>query len=203
VHMKALEPIEDDSGKLLLTESRMKSIECLQGDVRMNSGTFYGGKGGPNLSLKLEAPSHKADKLKAIKGKAEVTFAKPVAVTFSDLAAINGKELTHPDVKGLRDMKLTFAIEEKNGKVSAKIAAPFTYASPWNRGNLDDWQLVDGRKEIPLFSEGKSGDRKSDGVTVERTYGGKSYKGWSLRLVILDPIERKTFSFDFKNVELP
>jgi hypothetical protein len=101
-------------------------------------------------------------------------------------------------------MKLTFSIVEKEGMVAAKIAAPFNYASPWNRGRLVDWELVDGRKEIRMFSEStKSPDTKGDGVTVEKTYFAKSYKGWLLRLVILDPIESKTFSFDFKNVELP
>jgi hypothetical protein len=203
VHMKALEPIEDDTGKLLLTELRLKGIECLQGDVRLNAWKTSGGKEGPTLSLKLEAPAHKADKIKAIKGKAEVISAKPVDVTFSDLSAINGKELTHPDLKGLRDMKLIFAIEEKEGMVAAKMAAPFNFASPWNRGRLVDWELVDSKKGIRLFSQSVSTDTKGEGVTEGKTYFGKGYKGWSLRLVILDPIESKSFSFDFKNVELP
>ena len=40
-------------------------------------------------------------------------------------------------------------------------------------------------------------------MTVEKTYRRRTIKGLSLRVVVLDAIETKTFNFDFQNVPLP
>jgi hypothetical protein len=203
IHLHALDPIEDDTGKLLLGDSRKQQIECLRGEVRGDDLMAFGGNEGPVVKLKLEAPARRADKIKAIKGKAEILRAKEVDITFRDLAAINGKELDHPKIKGLKSQKLSFSFEEKDGNLSARMTAPFNFASPWNFGRLEDWALVDGRKGIHLLSESTARGKVPNGVTVERTYDRRSSKGLSLRLIIVDPVESKTFNFDFRNVELP
>jgi hypothetical protein len=104
-------------------------------------------------------------------------------------------------MKGLQRLKLKFSIEEKDGKVSAKVTAPVNYASPWNRGRLHTWDLIDAKKEISLSSEATRPDK--EGVEVEKTYDCRSFKGLSLRLIVLDPVESETFNFDFRNVQLP
>jgi len=48
------------------------------------------------------------------------------------------------------------------------------YASPWNRGLLDDWDLMDGDKKLDL-SQGDDGG--GDGVNVEKTYRDRTIKG--------------------------
>jgi len=201
IHVQSLSAVEDDTGRLLSTEKRLKQVEYLRGEVRGNTWKSSGGKQGPVVSLLLDAPVRGANKLKAIKGKAQVTLTKTVSLTFQDLAAVNGKELDHPDMKGLAAMKLRFSIEETDGRVSAKLSAPVNYASPWNRGRLLTWDVMDGDKRIGLSSEGTSPE--GEGVTVEKTYRRRTFKDLSLRLVLLEAVESKTFDFDFRDVALP
>jgi hypothetical protein len=130
-----------------------------------------------------------------------VILTKLAPLTFQDLAPVNGKNLDHPDMKSLAAMKLRFSIVEKDGRVSAKLSAPVNYASPWNRGRLYDWDVMDGTKRIGLSSVGTKPE--GEGVTVEKTYRRSTFKALSLRLVVLEAVESKTFNFDFQNVELP
>lgn len=201
VRIRSLDPIEDDTGKLLSTGARRNGIEYLRGEVRGDEWMAAGGKGGPFASLFLDAPSRRADKIKSIKGKAEVSLAKAIRLTFDDLASIQGKELEHPDFKGLRAMKLKFSIKEDDGRVTAKMAAPLNFASPWNLGRLRAWAVVEGKKDVRLSSEGVSPQK--EGVTEQKKFTRRGLKGLSLRLVVLDPVESVTFDFDFQNVPLP
>jgi hypothetical protein len=204
VRLHSLSSIEDNTGKLLSTPERLKQIEYLRDEVRMDQWGGRGDKEGPSIRLLLDAPARSADKIKALKGKAEASLVKEVVLNFHDLSAINGKILDHPDMKKLKDLKLDFSIEEKNGRVTVRVKAPFNYASPWNRGRLLSWEVRDGWswwRELVLSSEGKSPEQ--EGVTVEKTYEARSYKGWSLQLIILEPVETKTFDFDFRGVDLP
>lgn len=201
VHLKELSAIEDDTGRLLSTEARRKYIYELEGEVRQNTWRGGGGEGGPVMSLKLDAPARGADKIKAIQGKAEVTLTKQVELTFKDLAAISGEFLDHPDLKALRDMKLWFAVSEKNGKVSAQLSAPEDFSSPRNRGRLYFWDIMNGEEKLHPSSIGGVG--KGEGGAEEKTYRDQTIKGLTLRLVVLEPVETKTFKFHFKDVELP
>lgn len=201
IHLQELDAVDDDTGRLLSTDSRLKQIQCLGGEVREQMWQSLKGQQGPVTTFVLEAPGRGANKIKTLKGRARVTLARPVDLTFPDLAAVNGKVLEHADLKGLAAMKFRFAIEEKDGNVLAKLSAPVNYASPWNRGRLYDWDLMDGDKDVRLASESVSG--AGAGVTVEKTYRRRTTKGLSLRLVVLEEVESKEFSFHFQNVELP
>jgi len=201
IHFESLTNIEDDTGKLLSTEGRLKEIQYLRGDVQGDELKGGGRAGGPIARLLLEAPARKAEKIKAIKGKAQISLAKTVNLTFKDLAAINGKLLEHTDLKGLQHLKLRFSIQEKDGNVIATVTAPAKYTSPWNLGRLHHWDLFKGEQEIELSSEAVLPDNQ--GIAVEKRYARPSFKGLSLRLVVLDPVESKTFNFDFRNVDLP
>ncbi|MBX9583552.1 MAG: hypothetical protein K2X87_24890 [Gemmataceae bacterium] len=75
------------------------------------------------------------------------------------------------------------------------------YASPWNRGRLSAWDVLDGERRLSLASEGTTGE--GEGVTVERTYRRRTVEDLSLRLVVLEAVESKTFEFEFRDVELP
>lgn len=200
VHLRELSAIEDDTGCLLSTERRLRSVEEVKGEVRQNTWKRAGGKSGPVTSLRLDAPARGADKLKEIKGKAEVTLTKRVVLTFDDLAAIEGKVLEHPDLKALRDMKIRFSVSEKGGTVSARLSAPENFTSPWNRGRLYDWDIMDGEEELRPSSIGGA---EGEGTTEEKTYRGRMAKGLSLRLTVLETVETKTFKFHFKDVDLP
>lgn len=201
IQIQSLDAVEDDTGRILSTQERLKQIEYLRGEVRGNTWNSSGGKQGPVVSLLLDAPARGANKLKAIKGKAHVSLTKAVTLTFNDLAAINGKVLDHPDLKSLAAMKLKFSIEMSDGEVSATLSAPVNYASPRNHGPLQEWAVMDGKKPISLSSERTIG--LAAGVTVERTYDRASFKDLSLRLVVLNAVESKTFEFDFREVSLP
>jgi hypothetical protein len=111
IRIKSLDPIEDDTGKLLLTEKCRESIDGLHDEQRAELWHQADGRAGPELYWWLEVPARRAETIKSTKGKVEVTLAKEIRLTFKDLAAINGKELDHSDFPGLRDMKLKFAIK--------------------------------------------------------------------------------------------
>jgi hypothetical protein len=205
IRIKSLDPIEDDTGKLLLSEARRAQFSCLHYEVQATESKRTDGKAGPVVNLwHLDAPARRAEAIKSIKGKAEVTLAKAVRLTFDDLDAINGKELDHPDFPALRDMKLKFAI--KKGRFSgwtAEMSAPSRFDSPWNFGRLASWDVLDRGVKATYNHEGGREPEHKGGVTeVRESYGG-SVKGLSLRLVVLEPVETKTFDFDFRNVPLP
>src|SRR5712692_1599897 len=65
IHLHSLSSIEDDTGKLLSTEKRLKQIEYLRGEVRGNVWKASDGKEGPVICLLLEAPGRRADKIRA------------------------------------------------------------------------------------------------------------------------------------------
>lgn len=201
VHIQELAPVEDDTGRVLSTAARAQQIEYLRGEVRGGAWQSAGGKGGPVVDLLLDAPARGAAKLKGVKGKARVTLTRPVGLTFGDLAAVDGKVLDHPDLRGLAAMKLRFSVEEKGGGVSARLSAPVNYASPWNRGRLRSWEVRDAAG--PLSASREATKKEGEGVAVERTYRRGSVKGLSLRLTVLDAVESKTFDFEFRDVELP
>lgn len=201
IHIQELAPIEDDTGRVLSTAARSKQIEYLRGEVRGKEWQSTGGKGGPVIDLLLDAPARGAAKLKGVKGKALVTLTKPLSLTFTDLAAVNGKVLDHPDLKVLAAMKLRFSVEEKDGGVSARLSAPVNFASPWNRGRLRNWEVRDAAGLLSASREATKPE--GEGVVVERTYRRGSVKGLSLRLTVLEAVESKTFDFEFRDVELP
>jgi hypothetical protein len=191
--------IEDDTGKLLSTENRRQQIHYLRGEVR---GDVWkrSDKEGPEIRLMLEAPARKAVTLKSIKGKAEVSLAKPVNLTFIDLAAINGKVLEHPDMKSLKDLKLKSSVEEKNGRITATLKSPMRKA---DLGRLYEWDLLDGKKPISLLRRGGGSFDSDGGETTEIEYNRRSFKELTLRLVVLEPVETKTFNFEFRDIDLP
>lgn len=200
VHLKELSAIEDDTGHLLSTKGRLEHVKELEGEVRQNTWKGGGGEGGPVMTMKLDAPARGAAKIKAIKGKAEVTLTRKVDLTFDDLAAIDGEVLEHPDLKALKDMKIRFSVSEKGGTVSARLSAPEEFSSPWDRGRLHDWDIFDGEDELrPSSIGGVLGEK----TTEEKTYRGRTIRGLSLRLVVVEPVETKTFNFHFKDVDLP
>lgn len=125
-----------------------------------------------------------------------------IKLPFEDLKAINGKALEHPEMKSLKVLELHFEIEARDGDVYAKIKAPVNYASPRNRGRLDGWSMMDGEKEVGVSSEHVKS--QGNGVTVEKGYyNRRDFKGWSLHLSVLEPVETKTFEFEFKAIPLP
>lgn len=202
VRLHSLSPIEDDSGKRLLTEKRVKGIYYLEDEVRGRQWWQERDKrAGTSISLLLDAPARSAVTIKAIQGRAEVLRAKEIRLKFDDLSAIDGKELNHPDLPELEKLKLQFSIETMGDEVTAKVSAPFNYASPWFQGRLSEWSLMDGAAHPRLTRESKS--PKNGGVTVERTYRRQSIEGLSLRLIVLSPFDSKTFDFEFRDVELP
>jgi hypothetical protein len=92
-------------------------------------------------------------------------------------------------------MKLKFSLKRGGffGGWTAEMSAPFDFSSPRNFGRLASWDVLDGGVKAPYNVEGGG----------QRTSHSGSLKKPSLRLVILEAVESKTFDFDFQNVPLP
>src|SRR5262249_1729437 len=69
IRIRSLDPIEDDTGKLLLTKARREVIGCLRDEVRGTGWVLAHGKTGPVVSLALEVPARRAEAIRSIKGQ--------------------------------------------------------------------------------------------------------------------------------------
>jgi hypothetical protein len=183
VRIVSLEPIADDTGKILSTKGRLRKIKFLGGDVLVNGSFDSRALEGPVIRMVMDVPARRAIYLKSVKGKAKVSRVRIQFVEFP-FAAVLGKPLEHPLVKGF---KLIPKMEMENGDTTVRLRA----------SNLPDrlvkWGLTAGDRELECVRYGDS----------FRTYRGQLPEGCSLWLMFDVPAETKTFEFDFKNVELP
>lgn len=202
IHLQSLEAVEDDTGRVLSTKERRGDIFYLRGEVYGATWMQSGQQSGPEIRLQFDAPARNATRIKLIKGTAVVSATKTVALTFKDLAAIDGKILEHPDMKDLQRLKLRFSLKQEDGMLTAAIASPLNYASPWKIGRLtDDWKILEGKTPLRFFGLGTSPE--GDGVTVEQTFERRDAKGLSLRIFVREPVQTRTFKFEFRDVPLP
>ena len=189
LQLTELDPIHDNTGKLLTTKQRLDALPFLKKDFRVNEYKTVGERNGPIIHLFIEAPAREATTIKSIKGKAVVSEVNSVRIDFKDLAAINKKTLEDPKLK---DFKITVEIAVVEGDTE------LTLQVPPNHERLMWWGLVtNARRTVPITSEAVSGD------TLTKTYGGDKTKGTFLGIVMGEPINSQEMHFHFKDIELP
>jgi hypothetical protein len=191
VKLTNLDPVIDDTGKLLSTKERRESIGVLQGEVFARETFGCKGKFGPVITMMLEAPARRATTLKTIKGKAEVARVRFQTVKF-DLASVIGKPLRHPLLKGVVIRPST---RQKDGQTIVALWVPTTH------DRLVQWEVEASGLTLEWTSLGKKPGAGS--IEIEQNYEGKLPKGCLLVAKIAVPIETRIFEFNFQNVALP
>lgn len=192
VKLLELAPVEDNTGKLLSTKSRVSAIEYLQDEVAARQINVVRPKEGPVIAITLEVPARTATSIKSLKGKALLSRCTYVCLQFDNLAAINGKVLDHPKLK---ELPIRSSIKVEDGFSRLTLTVPKHYA------RLADWGLEEKGQLLSIFSESRSNEK--DAIVLEKTYRGDRVKSASLRIMIAESNETKTLQFDFKDIELP
>jgi hypothetical protein len=192
VRILELKPIEDETGKVLTTNERLRSIPYLRAEVAVNGSRSFQGKEGPVIEFRLEAPARQATKIKSIKGKAEVSTATITPLRFDDVSAMRGQALPHPK---LRDLPIRPRIEVEDGMTRITLGMPDRYA------RVHNWWLEKCGERLPLSIEGPI---VIDGKFIRgKEYQGERTKDYSLKILLAEPVQTKVFEFEFKDLELP
>lgn len=192
VKLSDLAPIEDNTGKLLTTKSRISAIRYLQGEVRARQFQTFRGKSGPVIEITLDVPERNATAIRSLKGKASLLRFADVRLQFDNLAAIDGKVLEHPKLK---EFPIRCSTKFSDGDTTLTLAVPKQHA------RLRDWGLEDMGQLLRNSSESQSVEKGL--VILEKTYRGDHRKTASLVIAIAEPNETKSLDFEFRNIELP
>lgn len=192
VKLLELGPIEDSTGRNLLTKQRLQEINYLDGMVNPLATRGARAMVGPIVKLTVDAPAREATRIKSIKGKAIVSRMKLTKLEFDNLNAIEGKALEHPKLKGF-ELRASVDVEDDNTTLTLTV--------PRDVDRLVDWGL--SRKFLPLraYSQGKSKEN-GEHVLTKMYAGDHTNKGY-LYLSIAELTETRTLEFEFKDVELP
>ena len=192
VKLTSLDPVVDDTGKVLSTHGRLADIRALRGEVQADCTPTIGGRTGPVLQMVLEVPARRATAIR-ITGKAEVSRARYQTVRF-DLATSLGKSLDHPLLRR-RGFKVRPLVQVKGGDTLVTLQVPAMH------DYLVEWDVEAGGQPLGWNIQGV--EPGAGGVQLEQWYAGPLPKGCPLALQLAVPVETRTFAFDFRNVELP
>jgi hypothetical protein len=195
VRLNELEPIEDEKGRRLLTPGRLQEIPELKVDSQADESAGRDGTSGPILKLTLDAPARSAGNLKLVKGKATVHRVENESLRFEGLAKLVDKPLDHQKLKGYA---ITPSIETRNGGVEVSLRVPSRH------GRLKNWSLTTRAGRLRPDSLGWSPEK--EGGVLSQTFrgiGAKDIEAAVLELSMAVPVETRTFSFEFRNLELP
>ena len=188
-----LDPIHDNTGKLLTTDGRLNALQFLKKDFLCDERCSKRGKHGPVIHLRLDAPAREATSIKAIKGKAVLSRAELLTIDFKDLAEINGKTLEHPKLK---EFPIEPKIELVDNHTEVSLCVPKNYR------RLYHWGLFNkSRRELPSVSQGF--DPQDTVVILDKTYRGDHTKGSILRIVLAETRESREMDFQFADIPLP
>lgn len=193
VKIADLDPILDDTGKLLLTKQRRAQQTQLHEEL-LSAGKKIGrGKGGPVVVLTLDLPERKALKIPLIKGKATVAQPSVAKLDFKDLSKLRGQPLEHPKLKNFK-IEATFEFEDGVSMLTVRL--------PKKHAKVEFWGLIkDGR----ILGEEAELRKAEDETTVsfKKIYPGDRRKDSFFGIMITESTEPRTLEFQFKDVELP
>jgi hypothetical protein len=192
VKLLELGPIEDDRGVTLMTKERLRSLQDLKNGIRARETQSFRSGDGPVVYFTVDVPSREATKLKALKGKAEISLLETKVVSFDKMPERVGKPLEH-DL--LKELKVVPRFKRERGDTEVILQVPEAHAA------LVDWDVEHEGRRLRISSEGVAPGK--EGVELSKSYRGALPDGWKLRLAIAVPVKTKVVEFHFKDVELP
>lgn len=187
VRIADLEPIVDDTGKDLLSEFRREHAHLLNEDVYGFGFEMTRGKMGPRVLVRVDAPNRRATALKSIKGKAIISEPSYSKLRFDKLRERSGKALEHDKLKSI---EIVPSIEARRGKTIVRLA----FAD--GRRQVVDAILMVGEEMI--LASGEEDDRNS----MLRVFDGNHLDDAMLTIILAEPMNPRTLSFEFKDISL-
>lgn len=192
IRLTEIDPIEDDTGKVLSTRHAKRDWNFLHENVPTDD-RFREPTPDPQLIFDLAPPARHATKIKSLKGKAIVSKQKLSALGFSGATTFHDKPLEHPLLQDF-PIRATFRVQDPvKPLVSMKLKVP-RYAS-----RIREWGLAKDGKLLRSISSGSNnldGDKTIHYQEIDPTDS-------VLAIIVADPIEPEEFTFDFKDLELP
>jgi hypothetical protein len=191
VSFAQLDPIEDDTGRILSSQARLEAMRFLKNDFKTTRHKSIDDRSGPTVSMVLDPPAKGATKIRLLKGKAVVlTCAR---LKFDDLTAVTrGKPLEHAELK---DFSIKPSVKFADGQTTVALEVPLDHA------RIAEWGL--GERSSLLNPTTESISKESDCAILTKVYQGDHTKGSFLGIMVARPDETLTYDFEFKDIELP
>lgn len=188
----ALDPVEDDTGKALLTAERRRQNRALHERITAQESRTIGGVFGPLLPIRLDIPDSKAARVRRLRGKLEITPMRLVEVEFEKVASLYGKRLEHADLNHL-DARIDIAAADPK-----TITLSYTLAA----GRIQSWAVGVGDEPFePMMAEssGLSKPRRTESFTFARRIPANA----TLWVNVIKPEDPEIIEFDFADIPLP
>lgn len=194
VRIVELEPIVDDTGKVLSTEDRRRNMLPLQKEQRAREFKTFRGRRGPVVSLLLDAPLRRASRIKLLKGRLEITPARTEKIIVDNLPSLVGKRVKHDLLK-----KLTIVPRIEIVDDTTEVTLDITGQTD----RLIAWTVAQDGK--PLNWANQSESARADPVrTVGHGYPRfQPNKKTSLLLAVATVGMKEIIDFEFSDLELP
>ncbi len=193
VRLLHLEPVADDTGRLLSCRQRLADLEALQREVVGRVYRQAGEGAGPVTALRLDAPARGASKIKLLRGKAEVITGRYQEVTVEGLVGRSGKRLVGDPL--LRGMRIEPVVKFAEGSTAVTL----NITGEYNR--LLQWEV---RSKGRALRPASAGHHARDGAReVSLSFRGAVPKDSELRLTVVVPEKKRSYEFRFSDLELP
>jgi hypothetical protein len=192
VRIVSLDPIEDDTGKPLLTPERRKENRALHETIPYAEMHLVGDTMGPVLPIRLDVPSAAAKQVRRVHGALEVAEVEVAKIEFKNVRRLDGRRLEHAD---LEDVDVRARLDPADPK---SISLVFGNGRP----RVKDWAIARGDEFLrPAFRAASDpGDPAN-----ELTYGFDDAipEDASLWIAVAKTAKPQTVAFDFEDVPLP
>ena len=194
VRILKLEPVIDDTGKLLSTRQRRHHMPILTSEVRGNELKTFRGRHGPVIRLLLDAPARSASRIKRLKGQIEVLPSGRKTITLDNLPSLVDKQLKH-DL--LTETNVVPRIERDDDvtEVTLEITG--------RRDRLIAWTVARNGKPLRAHMESES----AEGDAVKKWGQGfrrlQPDESTSLLIAVTTAGQKQVIDFEFSDLELP
>lgn len=191
-----LEPVRDNTGKLLSTEERMEDMERFAIYLHKYSREVYNIDSSTiSLHMQLDAPAVGAKSIPVIKGKLLHSEAELVLIDVKDLTEHKHRKVEHPH---LGKIQLATDVVLVDGQTEVSMHIPRL-----SRNQIDDWNLIskDGNRPLKYRSESSSPQGETNFVT--KTYNGNLIQKAFLRIELNSPTKSRELDFEFNDIALP
>jgi hypothetical protein len=192
IQIVSLDPVEDNTGKQLLTADRRRANRSLHERVVATQMRTIGDVLGPTLALRLDIPDAKATTIRRLRGRLELCAVMVAEIEFKNIVELAGKKLEHADLAGL-EVSVEIPKDDPT-KINLKYNG--------NRARVREWTIAEGEKYLRPIVQSASGPNDPQ-TTQSFTFEKPIPKNASLWLAVPKSGEPETAEFDFQDIPLP
>lgn len=190
-----LEPVRDDTGKLLSTDEQMKRMDScsiyLHKLAREQSNTDADSI---SLHMLLAVPADGAKSIPAIKGKLLHSEAKLGVVDVKDLSEHKNRQI---EEASLSKLKLFTDVALVKGRTEVSVHIP-----PRSYKLIDDWGLISNVGNRRLRNLFEKSSPQGETAVITKDYDGNVTQKAFLRIEFSSLTKSREISFEFKDVAL-